>query len=138
MSHVTMTPGAENSGAADTLAETTAVLHALAEPTRLRIYLFLRQGEACVCEIASELGLAQNLVSHHLGALRRVGLAHDRRDPSDARWVYYHLDPETLARLARTLGGLFNPETLGARTPSCGPAAPIPTLRRAVRPTRQP
>ena len=131
-----------SSAAGDSLAETTAVLRALADPTRLRVYLLLRQGEACVCEMAAELGLAENLVSHHLAALRRVGLARDRRDPSDARWVYYHLDPETLARLASALGDLFDPQTLGARAPSCGPAAPLPTLRRtprrAFRSARQP
>ena len=127
-----------SSATGDTLAETTTVLRALADPTRLRVYLLLRQGEACVCEIAAELSLAENLVSHHLAALRRVGLARDRRDPSDARWVYYHLDPETLARLARTLGGLFEPRTLGARAPSCGPAAPLATPRRTLRSARQP
>ena len=115
------------------LAETSAVLRALADPTRLRVYLLLRQGEACVCEIAAALELAENLVSHHLAALRRVGLARDRRDPGDARWVYYHLDERTLERLARTLGGLFDPATLGVRAPVCGPAAPIPIPRRALR-----
>jgi DNA-binding transcriptional ArsR family regulator len=129
----TPAPGEAAEAASDALVETTAVLRALAEPTRLRIYLLLRRGEACVCEIAAELGLAENLVSHHLAALRRIGLASDRRDTVDARWVYYHLDPETLARLARTFGDLFDSETLGVRAPTCGPAAPIPIPRRALR-----
>ncbi len=120
------------------LLETTAVLRALGDPTRLRVYLLLRRGEACVCEIAAELGLAENLVSHHLATLRRVGLARDRRDPSDARWVYYHLAPETLARLSRTLGDLFDPKTLGARTPTCGPAALLPMPRRSLQAASQP
>lgn len=108
-----------------TLAETSAALRALADPTRLRMYLFLRQGEACVCEIAGELALAENLISHHLAALRRAGLVCDRRDAGDARWVYYRLNRDTLRRLAGTLGPLFDADTVGERTPSCGPAALI-------------
>jgi len=107
------------------------LLRVLADPTRLRIYLLLRRGEACVCELAAELELAENLISHHLGVLRRAGLAHDRRDPTDARWVYYQLDVPTLERLAETFGALFDPRTLGTRTPTCGPAALLMPQRAA-------
>lgn len=110
-----------------------AALRALADPTRFRLYLALRQGEACVCELANQLGLAENLVSHHLKALRLVGLVHDRRDASDARWVYYQLDAVTLATLFAALGALFDPQTLGTRVPTCGPAA----ASRLVVPTRR-
>ncbi len=99
------------------------LLRLLSDPTRLRIFLLLRQGEACVCELASALGLAENLVSHHLGALRRAGLVHDRRDPSDARWVYYTLDATALEWAHTAVSALFDPRTLGARVPTCGPAA---------------
>ncbi|MGH2485518.1 MAG: ArsR/SmtB family transcription factor [Ktedonobacterales bacterium] len=101
------------------------VLKALADPTRLRIFTLLRAGEACVCEIAGELGLAENLVSHHLGVLRRSGLVRDRRDVSDARWVYYQLDPATLDQCAPLVGALFDSRALGVRIPRCGPAASI-------------
>lgn len=104
-------------------ARMAGALRVLADPTRLRIYLVLRQGEACVCELAAALGLAENLVSHHLSVLRRAGLARDRRDASDARWVYYQLDAEALGSLFAELGALFDPRTLGTRTPTCGPAA---------------
>jgi ArsR family transcriptional regulator len=89
----------------------------------LRIFLLLRRGEACVCEIAAQLELAENLISHHLRALREVGLVHDRRDPLDARWVYYHLSAPALGQVRAELGALFDPYTLGVRTPTCGPVA---------------
>jgi ArsR family transcriptional regulator len=101
------------------------VLKALADPTRLRIFTLLRAGEACVCEIAGALDLAENLVSHHLGVLRRTGLVRDRRDPSDARWVYYQLDAATLDHFAPLVGALFDSRALGARLPQCGPAAGV-------------
>ncbi len=115
-------------------------LRALADPTRFRLYLTLRRGEACVCELAKDLGLAENLVSHHLRVLRQIGIVHDRRDPTDARWVYYQLDATTLQTLFAALGALFDPQTLGTRLPTCGPAAApqlvIPT--RTPRATRSP
>ncbi|MEV4285976.1 metalloregulator ArsR/SmtB family transcription factor [Nonomuraea bangladeshensis] len=53
---------------------------ALADETRLRIALALQAGgEMCGCDLAWVCGLAQNLVSHHLRALRRAGLADSRR-----------------------------------------------------------
>lgn len=111
-------------------------LKVLADPTRLRIFALLRAGEACVCELADELDLAENLVSHHLGVLRREGLVRDRRDPSDARWVYYQLEPDRLTQLAAMLGELVDISTLGTRVPRCGPAAAIP-MQWSPRPTRR-
>lgn len=103
--------------------ELTAILRLLADPTRLRIFLALREGEACVCELAAALELAENLVSHHLGVLRRAGLVEDRRDPADARWVYYHLDAERLFVIYTQVEALFDPRAIGTRSPVCGPAA---------------
>src|SRR5438132_5270732 len=54
---------------------------ALADPTRLTIALALRDGgELCVCDLAWIVGRAENLVSHHLRALRAAGLADYRRE----------------------------------------------------------
>lgn len=54
---------------------------ALGDPTRLTLALALREGgELCVCDLAWIAGRAENLVSHHLRALRAAGLADYRRD----------------------------------------------------------
>jgi DNA-binding transcriptional ArsR family regulator len=54
---------------------------ALGDPTRLMIALALREGdELCVCDLAWISERAENLVSHHLRALRAAGLADYRRD----------------------------------------------------------
>jgi DNA-binding transcriptional ArsR family regulator len=53
----------------------------LANPTRLTIATALLDGrELCVCDLAWIVERAQNLVSHHLRALRAAGLADYRRD----------------------------------------------------------
>lgn len=74
--------------------ELLPVLRALADPSRLRIVEMLREREQCVCHLLERLGLTQGTVSHHMAVLKRVGLVRDRRDDSDARWVYYSLTPE--------------------------------------------
>ena len=54
---------------------------ALGDPTRLTIAFALREGgELCVCDLAWIAERAENLVSHHLRALRGAGLADYRRD----------------------------------------------------------
>jgi ArsR family transcriptional regulator, lead/cadmium/zinc/bismuth-responsive transcriptional repressor len=54
---------------------------ALGDPTRLTIALALREtDELCVCDLAWIVERAENLVSHHLRALRAAGLADYRRD----------------------------------------------------------
>lgn len=54
---------------------------ALADPTRLTIATALVQtDELCVCDIAWVCERPENLVSHHLRALRSAGLVAGRRD----------------------------------------------------------
>lgn len=54
---------------------------ALGDPTRLTLAVALRDGdELCVCDLAWIAGRAENLVGHHLRALRTAGLAASRRE----------------------------------------------------------
>jgi DNA-binding transcriptional ArsR family regulator len=58
-----------------------ADFRALGDPTRLTVALALRDGsELCVCDLAWIVERAENLVSHHVRALRASGLADYRRD----------------------------------------------------------
>jgi len=98
-------------------------LRLMADPTRRRIFLHLMSGEVCNCEVVGQLGLAQNLISHHLRQLRQAGLIHARRDARDQRWIYYTIDRDALARVHRELGAIFDPARIGEREPDCGPAA---------------
>lgn len=57
-----------------------AGFRALGDPTRLMLALALREGgELCVCDLAWIVERAENLVSHHVRALRTAGLAEYRR-----------------------------------------------------------
>ena len=58
-----------------------ALARALADPTRALIALALRDGgELCVCDLAWIVSRTENLVGHHLRALRTAGLASSRRE----------------------------------------------------------
>jgi DNA-binding transcriptional ArsR family regulator len=108
---------------ADVSPAAGAFLRLVADPTRRRIFFRLMAGELCNCELVDALGLPQNLISHHLRQLRRAGLVRTRRDPEDARWVYYRVDPTALAAVQTEVAAAFAPDRLGDRKPVCGPAA---------------
>jgi ArsR family transcriptional regulator len=55
-------------------------LNSLAEPNRLAILAFLKNGEKCACEIHPKLKLPQNLSSHHLKVLKDLELLKSRRE----------------------------------------------------------
>jgi DNA-binding transcriptional ArsR family regulator len=66
---------------AGTARQLAAPFGALADPTRLMLALALAEGgELCVCDLAWISERAQNLVSHHLQALRGAGLVDYRRE----------------------------------------------------------
>jgi DNA-binding transcriptional ArsR family regulator len=75
---------------------------ALSDPTRLTLAEALREGgELCVCDLSWIAGRSQNLVSHHLGALRSRGLVHSRRD---GKMVMYSLTEVGAALLSAVVG----------------------------------
>lgn len=61
---------------------------ALSDPTRLMLAAALREvDELCVCDLAWIAERSQNLVSHHLGALRRAALVRSRREGKMAKYA---------------------------------------------------
>jgi ArsR family transcriptional regulator len=72
------------------------LLRALNEPIRLQVVQALQHGERCVCDLTSDLDLAQSKLSFHLKVLKEAGLIHARQE---GRWIYYRLDPSALLQL---------------------------------------
>ncbi len=90
-------------GAAQEAAERA---RALSDPTRLTLAAALREAgkddeELCVCDLAWISARAQNLVSHHLRALKRRGLVRSRRS---GKLVMYSLTEDGLSLLSAVLG----------------------------------
>ncbi|WP_456445029.1 ArsR/SmtB family transcription factor [Deinococcota bacterium DY0809b] len=73
---------------ADTIARASVLLKALADPTRMRILLAMKQGELCVCDLSHLLGMSQSAISHQLRVLRDNRLVSWRRE---GRQVFYRL-----------------------------------------------
>ena len=70
---------------------------ALSDPTRLTLAAALAQtDELCVCDLAWVSERAENLVSHHLRALRAAGVVSSHRD---GKMVMYALTPSGRALL---------------------------------------
>ena len=76
--------------APDSLADSTRLLKAFADPVRLRLLNLLsgEREEVCVCHLHEALGLSQPTVSRHLAYLRKHGLVVGRKE---GLWVYYRL-----------------------------------------------
>ena len=75
---------------------------ALSDPTRFTLAEALREGEElCVCDLSWIVGRSQNLVSHHLGALRSRGLVRSRRA---GKMVMYSLTAVGASLLEAVLG----------------------------------
>jgi ArsR family transcriptional regulator, arsenate/arsenite/antimonite-responsive transcriptional repressor len=70
------------------MREFMGVAKALADENRVRVLLFLRGGELCLCQIVEMLGLAPSTVSKHLAVLHQTGLVDSRKE---GRWMYYRL-----------------------------------------------
>jgi ArsR family transcriptional regulator len=100
-------------------------LKVLAEPKRLLILEMIIQGLQCNCELGDALQMAPNLISHHLGKLREVGLVNAERDPLDSRWVYYSANRAALDELNATFGAFFDAKRIQPRRLTCGPQVQI-------------
>jgi DNA-binding transcriptional ArsR family regulator len=76
---------------------------ALGDPTRLTIAVALRDGgELCVCDLSWVVERSENLVSHHVRALRTAGLVCSRRE---GKMVMYALADRGRALLDVVLAG---------------------------------
>ncbi|MGH2511975.1 MAG: ArsR/SmtB family transcription factor [Candidatus Limnocylindrales bacterium] len=82
------------------------LLQAVADPSRLAILRELAStGGVCACDLTGCCGVAQPTVSHHLKVLRAAGWVRAERRAS---FIYYHLQPEAVARF-RTIAGELAP-----------------------------
>ena len=88
---------------------------ALADENRLAIVGLLADGERCLCDISSALGISSALASHHVKRLDEAGLVKTRRR---GLWLHVTLDPEVFTELGEALMkmGAEHPDPV----PCCG------------------
>ena len=93
-----------------------SITKSLADETRVRALLALRDGELCVCQLIDLLGLSPSTVSKHMSILQQAGLVSRRKD---GRWHYYRMageeaTPAVRAAIDWTLKSLANEQIIVA------------------------
>ena len=68
------------------LRDFTSLARALADQSRVRALIALKDHELCVCQLVELLGLASSTVSRHLAILSQAYMVDSRKE---GRWVYY-------------------------------------------------
>ena len=114
-----------NSGRPANLKAITRWLKVIAEPKRLQILDLLVQGVQCNYGLSEALGIAPNLISHHMSILRQAGLLSVERDAVDSRWVYYSINRPALDELNAVFDAFFDAERIQPRQLQCGPRSAV-------------
>ena len=70
------------------------ILKAIAQPTRMKIIEFLRDGERCVCEIFPAIDEEQSNTSRHLNVMQGCGILARRKEGIKIMYRLKH--PEVL------------------------------------------
>ena len=96
------------------------ILGLLADPLRWQLVVELGRSDRRVGELVQLTGKPQNLVSYHLGELRRGGVVSARRSSADGRDVYYRADLERCGDLLGDASRSLHPGLLLVRHSSNG------------------
>lgn len=86
------------------------ILKALAQPTRLKIIDFLRDGERCVCEIFPAIGEEQSNTSRHLNMMLAAGVLSRRKDGLK---IYYAIKHPEILEIIDIVTGIMRLEIAG-------------------------
>ena len=79
-------------------------LKALANPLRLQIIEFLKNGEQNAGTIAKKIGIPQSSLSRHLLALREAGILKSRQQGTV---IYYGIEDKGILRVLRPVAELL-------------------------------
>ena len=86
--------------------QTSDLMKALADPTRLTMLASLWKADApiCICDFTAGLGLTQPTISHHMAKLKAAGLVDSEKR---GIWIYYRLSKKLTPSTRATLGQLI-------------------------------
>jgi DNA-binding transcriptional ArsR family regulator len=82
-------------------------LKAIAQPTRLRILYFLKDGEKCACEIIPRMKEEQSNISRHLTHMRDAGILESRKEGVS---VYYKIKDKRVFTLLSLVDEMIRAE----------------------------
>jgi DNA-binding transcriptional ArsR family regulator len=82
------------------MEEEIKLLKAMADETRVKILLYLLNGEQCACTIVPFIGKAQPTVSQHLKVLTEAGILNMRKDGVR---ILYRIKDDRAIRIIKVL-----------------------------------
>lgn len=88
-------------------ARAVAVLKVLANQDRLLLLCQLSQGELCVSDLETQLGIAQPTLSQQLAVLRNEALVSTRREGKN---IHYRIADASVLEIVAVLHRLYCPE----------------------------
>jgi ArsR family transcriptional regulator len=80
------------------------LLSVLAQPTRLKILYFLKDGEQCACKINPHMQEDPSVVSRHLVKMRQAGILGSRREGVS---IYYWIAEPRVFDVLRTVDAMI-------------------------------
>jgi thioredoxin type arsenate reductase len=84
-------------------------LDLLGNKNRWKLVSALAKSDFSVSELQKKVRVSQNLVSYHLGQLKKLKLVNESRSIADGREVYYSLNLELIRKLFFALGDSLHP-----------------------------
>lgn len=87
--------------------QTSALMKALADPSRLAMIAALWKASqpVCICDFTAAFELSQPTISHHMAKLKDTGLVESEKR---GIWVYYRLRKDLAPETRRLLGQLVS------------------------------
>jgi len=87
--------------------DTSDLMKALADPTRLTMLASLWKADApiCICDFTAGLELTQPTISHHMARLKAAGLVESEKR---GIWIYYRLHRKLAPATRTVLGQLIH------------------------------
>lgn len=86
-----------------------AMMKALGDETRVKIFDMVSKGELCACKVLEEFNFTQPTLSYHMKILCDCGLVNGRRD---GIWMRYTINEEEYERLKSFIDHM-SPSILG-------------------------
>lgn len=88
------------------LEKISEALQILAQPLRLQIVCMLsKTDKICVCKMVERFGIKQNLISHHLGMLKRIWIVQTQRQGVN---IFYSLNQQVYKGFQSSLKNIFS------------------------------
>lgn len=89
-----------------------ALIKALSDGNRLKIFEMLMNGETCACKILENLEITQSTLSHHMRVMVDSGLVKARKD---GQWMRYSIDETSMCLLTK----YFDDQIAQCRSTGC-------------------